>query len=396
MGSAAARAAGRSLLTLALGFSLGCSTQAAPPVSSLETIDTLARLGDRSVTPAGEPLPFMGGPFPSFGSGVQSAAGPGLSVFPLFSEGQVAACFTTEVWEEFERVWLQPLYMGVVPAGQAAPLPVFGVAPDSRFYAPYWQVFNYTPKPGVQFKSERDVLDSGVRLTPGVGKYCSLTADPLIGTAVQQGGTVPIRPLSGDRVGQARNAIGYVNGRITRFVDLGDDQRVTWNYETLVVDETPLYVFFRQDAKQNPLPVDLPRVAGTGPLHTPRCDGHGNCSGVANSVPTFGGLWRQNEVLLPPEADVYVRPSEPALRSAMQGQGFAAAVPDQDLGDAFTLRVAVNGSTCLGPGMHVADCLWLDSQNAIEARLPDWRVTQTETRLACPLILFNGRVLQAP
>jgi hypothetical protein len=377
---------------------VACSSQPPPPATAVFTIDTLAALHDRSVTPPGAPLPFMGGDYPSFGTGVQSAASAGLSVFPAFAEGQPAAYLQTEMWEDFERVWMQPMYVAVVPEGAPEPLPVFGVSAGSAFYAPYWQVFNYTPIAGIQFKSSRDVIDSGVKLTAGVGKFCSLTGDGNLGTAVQQGAAVPVRPLNGAVVGQARATDGYVDGRLTHCIDLGNDQRFTWNYENLVVDETPMYAFAREGTNQAPIPVDLPRIAGTGPLHAPRCDGRGNCAGVSNGVPTFGGLWRLSTVLLPPSADVYVRPlaSAAKLRGLVEDMGFPAAVPDQDLGDDFSLRVASNGSDCLGQGKRVAACKWLDSQNAIEAQLPDFRVTETGTRLSCPLILFAAKPLPAP
>jgi hypothetical protein len=36
-------------------------------------------------------------------------------------------------------------------------------------------------------------------------------------------------------------------------------------------------------------------------------------------------------------------------------------------------------------------CKWLDSQNAIEALVPEWRVSKTGTLATCPLIEFNGK-----
>lgn len=388
---------GRAALLLAV--LVACSTQAPPSVTSVETIDEMALRNERYLVQPGQQMPFMGDPYPPVDAGVtQSPAGPGLAVFPAFAEGQPAAYVTTEVWQEFERVWMQPVYVAVVPEGTPAPLPVFGVNAGSAFYAPYWQVFNYTPIPGVQFTSTRDVIDSRVKLTPGVGKQCSLTSNPNLGIAAAEGGGVPVRPLSGEAVGTTRNIEGYVDGHLTHCVDFGEEQRFTWDYENLVVVETPMYTFAREGLNQEPVPVDLPYVAGTGPVHQPRCDGQGHCSGVANGVPTFGSFWQLHTVLLPPAADVYVRPGreDTRLRGVVQDMGFFAGVPDQDLGSAFTLRVASNGTACLGPGKHVADCKWLDSQNAIEAQLPDFRVTESETRISAPLILFDKLPLSTP
>jgi hypothetical protein len=374
-----------------------CSTQAPPSVTSVETIDQMALRNERYLVQPGQQMPFMGDPYPTVGSGFkQSSAGPGLAVFPAFAEGQPAAYVTTEVWQEFERVWMQPVYVAVVPEGTPAPLPVFSVNAGSAFYAPYWQVFNYTPIPGVQFTSSRDVINSGVKLTAGVGKQCSLTGNASLGTAIPQAATGPVRPLNGTPVGRTRNIQGYVDGHITHCVDFGDDQRFTWDYEDLVVEETPMYTFAREGLNQEAVPVDLPYVAGSGPLHQPRCDGQGHCSGISNGVPTFGSFWRLNTVLLPPTADVFVPPADSKLRGVVQDMGFAAAIPDQDLGPDFSLRVASNGASCLGPGKRVADCQWLDSQNAIEAQLPDFRVTESETRISAPLILFDKLALSAP
>jgi hypothetical protein len=373
-----------------------CSTQPPPPEASLETIDSLSRSGDPAVVKAGARLEYLSDPYPALqsGTGLQSLAAPGLTVFAAFAEGQPAAYLTTEVWEDYERIWLQPLYVAVPPPGSSdAPLPVFGVGAGSAFYAPYWQVYNYTPIPGVQFKTEREVFDSGVRLTAGAGAYYALTDDAQMGIALQEGDSGPVRPLTGTPVGQTRNGVGYVDGHLTHYIDLGAGQRFTWNYETLVVDETQAYEFAREGLNQEPIPVDLPRVLGSGPLHQPLCDGHGDCRGVADGVPQFGGLFRLSTVLLPPGADVYVRPLHPKLRAAVQEMGFPAGLPDQDLGDAFSLRIAVNGAQCLGGQNHVAECNWLDSQNAIEAALPDARVTKTEYRVAYPLVLFNGNPL---
>jgi len=387
---------GRAALVLAVLFA--CSTQAPPSVTSVETLDQMAQRNERYLVQPRQQMPFMGDPYPALGSNVQSPSGPGLAVFPAFAEGQPAAYITTEIWQEFERVWMQPVYVAVVPEGTPAPLPVFAVDASSAFYSPYWQVFNYTPIPGVQFKSTRDVMNSGVKLTPGVGKWCALTGNPALGTAVQDGAQTPVRPLNGDSVGRTRNIQGYVDGHITHCIDLGNEQRFLWDYEDLVVEETPMYTFAREGLNQEPVSVDLPYVAGTGPLHQPRCDGQGHCAGISNGVPTFGSFWRFHTVLLLPAADVYVRPikDDLKLRGVVQEMGFAAGVPDQDLGADFTLRVASNGTACLGPGKHVAECKWLDSQNAIEAQLPDFRVTETETRISAPLILFDKLALSAP
>src|SRR5262249_46177455 len=192
---------------------------------------------------------------------------------------------------------------------------------------------------------------------------------------------------------------GYAEGNEVFFLELGiwGLNVFTWDYARSVVDEAPLFSFQRVDASGNNVDVDLPRVGGTGPLHHPTCDGHGNCVGLQpNGIPQFGALWRVYDVLLPPTADVFVPASSTivavnAPRSYAHSPGFAAALPGatgSDL-DKFTLRVTTTPSICFA-NVHDPACVWLDSQNAIESAIADWRITETGTDIACPLVRFNG------
>lgn len=350
-----------------------CGAPPAPDPWTLWTIDTLARRGDPAVVPAGGTLPFFASPYPTVGSGthVQTSANAGLTVFPAFSEGQPAAYMTTEIWQDFDAIWVQPLYIDRSGRNK----PIFGVNAGTRFYSPFWQILFYTAPAGASFRSAREVVGSGVPLQDGPGKYCALTNDTSIVAAVQENDTAPRRPITGEAVSVPKNGFGWVDGAPVWFIDLGNSQRFTWDYQTLVVEETPLFYFALSDG----VPLDLPRVGGSGPWHSPRCDGLGHCTAIANGVPEFGALWRVWQVLLPGSADVYVPSSMPELVTAVRAMGFPVALPDNLAPDpaAYTLRVYLGGH-------------WLDSQNALEAFVPDWRVTQTGTDVACPLVLFNG------
>jgi hypothetical protein len=90
---------------------------------------------------------------------------------------------------------------------------------------------------------------------------------------------------------------------------------------------------------------------------------------------------------LPPGADVYVPAALTELQKKVKAMGFDAPsiVPQPS---EFTLRVAVNGKSCLKTNPPA--CVWLDSQNQIEAQVADWRVTKTGTLVTCPLVMFNG------
>ena len=376
---------GRGGIAFALLLAAACTAPPPPDPWTLKTIDTLA--SPEVIGPGGD-LPFLRSPYPPVGSktGKQQATQAGLTVFPAFSEGKPAAYMTTEVWENFDEVWAQPLYVDVT--GHDAP--IFGIDASSRFYSPYWQILLYSHPAGApEFRDARAVLDSKVTLSPNSAKYCAITRNETVVAAIQQGDATPLRPLNGDPVTAPRNSRAYAAGNEVYFVDLGNAQRFTFDPVTLVVEETPLYAFALPDANGFPVEVDLPRVGGTGPPHNPRCDGKGNCAGVIGGIPEFGSLWRVYDVLLPAGADVYVPANLPDLQAAVRAMGFTAPAPATSLGDDFTLRVAVNGKTCLPA--DPTQCIWLDSQNQIESQVVEWRVTQTGTTVSCPLVEFNGK-----
>jgi hypothetical protein len=377
-------------IALAL-FGFACAAPPAPDPWKLWTIDTLVARHDPAVVEPGAALALLQSPYPLVGAktGVQLSSRRGLTVFPAFSEGRPAAYMTTEVWQNFDAVWVQPLYVDVNKKNP----PIFGVDAGSRFYSPFWQVFTYSHPAGApEFHSTKDLLDAHVPLAPNTAKFCAITRDPTLLAAVQQGDSAPLRPLTGEPVTMPRNGTAYAEGDDVSFVDLGNAQRFTFDPVTLIVEETPLYAFVLPDAQGFPTEVDLPRVGGTGPPHGPRCDGHGNCTGVIGGVPEFGSLWRVYDVLLPKEADVYVPLNLPELRTKVKAMGFAATeLPSTvaPLADEFILRVAANGKTCLAS--DPSSCIWLDSQNQIESQIVEWRITKTGQLATCPLLEFNGK-----
>ena len=376
---------------------VACGAPPAPDPWTLWTIDTLARRGDPAFAPSGSTLRLLSSPYEA-GAARQKAGQDGLTIFPAFVEGQTAAYLTTEVWQHFDAVWVQPLYLPVTrydqngPGSIAAPA-IFGVNATTRFYSPYWQVFYFVNPPGAQFKSAREVLDSGVALHPAAGKFCPVTQDAALLPA-QTDLAGPVRPLSDESIAPVRNFSAYADGDTVRYLELGawGLNVFTWDYQTLIVHDTPLFAFTRVGADGSAAELDLPRVGGTGPLHHPTCDGRGHCAGLqSNGIPQFGALWQVYDVSLPPTADVFVPADNPDLRRYEQAQGFVAAVPTAtgpDL-DQFTLRVTTTPQACFADP-HDDKCVWLDSQNAIEDNLPDWRITETETLVSCPLVRFNG------
>src|SRR5260221_14216390 len=105
--------------------------------------------------------------------GVQKAPNRGLTIFPAFSEGKTAAYMTTEIWQNFDEVWVQPLYVEPIKNGNP---PIFGFDSTTRFYSPYCQICTYSHPPGLpEFQSAKDVLDSHVPLAPNSGTSCTTT-----------------------------------------------------------------------------------------------------------------------------------------------------------------------------------------------------------------------------
>jgi len=374
---------------------LACAAPPAPDPWTLWTIDTLFARGDPATVPAAATLRLLSPPYAET-TVTQTSSNNGLTVFPAFSEGQTAAYVTTEVWQNFDEVWVQPLYIPL--GGPSGSRPVFGVDASTRFYSPYWQIWFYTPPQGAVFKSAKEVLDSGVALTPGPGKFCAITRDAGLLPAMPQGADHWVRRLSGEPViydpatqpRPSMNNAAYVDGELVWFIDLGTN-RFTWS-DALIVDETPLFTFTRSDGT----PLDLPKVGGTGPWRHPSCDGHGNCLGVVGGKPQFGALWRIWTVSLPPASqapslDVYVPQAQPQLQAYVRAMGFAATPPARD-DSQYTLRVALDGKSCFTSG-NLARCQWLDSQNAIQDLIPDWRAYETGTLVSCPLVLFNGKAI---
>ncbi|MCA1829694.1 MAG: hypothetical protein LC689_22450, partial [Myxococcales bacterium] len=303
---------------------------AAPPSPNPWTLRTIDTLGDPAVVPPGATLRLLSSPFTT-GTAIQKPGQTGLTVFPAFSEGDTAAYMTTEVWQNFDAVWVQPLYVPVTTydptqAPKIAAPAVFGVDSSTRFYSPYWEILYYVNPPGAEFHSAREILDSGVTLHPGPGKFCPLTRDPTVAPAQAQSAPASVRPLSGEGIAAFRgNLDSYAEGNEVRFLELGiwAINVFTWDRATRIVRETPLFAFTRIDAAGNAVEVDLPRVAGTGPFHHPTCDGLGHCQGLqSNGIPQFGALWRVYDVLLPADADVYVPEANVDLKAYVRSMGF--------------------------------------------------------------------------
>jgi hypothetical protein len=302
---------------------------------------------------------------------------------------------TTEVWDHFDEVWLQPMYIPITGWGSDGPLVlggpsswIFSVGPDSRFYSPFWQMVYFKVDPGTPaITTVREVLDGKHSLQYGPGRTVSLVPD----------GLVPPDPIV---AGAAAVATGtaWVDGQPTSFLDFGK-ATFTWN-DDAVIDEVPIFIFLMHNAAGELVAPDIPTVAGTGPR------GSGGppplVIGGQNRYVTY---WRLYTVTLPASARVF----DPThrLKATLEDAGLPAVMtysataagspdlfgwvalnpgPDDSVGGCFA------SDALLEPHLNTnADrCIWLDSQAAIENSVDRSAIQRTDVTVTCPFVSFNG------
>jgi len=393
---------------VALVLCAACSAGEKPPPAKLWTVEDVRRLAREGKSFAGmpaasvialrgQPLPLLSPPFSDV-TQVQRGDRDGLNVAIAFSEGQPAAYTTTEFWQGFPAVWVQPLYFPIagfengavktVPGGRA----IFSVGTRTRFYSPYWQIhYVIVPdsKAAAALRSTKAVLDSGYPIVEGPGTFCALAPED-VRIAQAEGATESVQPLFGDRV-TARYFAGWVENEEVWYVDFGRN-RFTWN-DAGVIDEAALFDFVGRADDGRFFSLGLPRVGGTGPLHSntpPR---------VANGRPQFGALWRIYQALLPAGSGVFIPSSRAALRSAViassRNAGIAPAIAPENealpVAVDYTLRVATNPACFLDTKPFTgfpASCRWLDSQTAVEAAIGPNLIQETDILVSCPFVTY--------
>ena len=443
------RRPGTGALLAACALACACGLNPAPPEAALATLDSLlprARAGDLEalalVTPAGGLLPYLSDPFSAGVTAHQVSTQDGINVFPAFSEGRPAAYAVTEYWEQFPKVWVQPLYFlisGFNPA-TGGPLfvdgqPVFGVGTGSRFYSSYWQIY-YVRVPGgvtartADYTSEKLIFDSGFALIKGALTFCAIgPKDTNLAwtgetAAVGSNPAAPVSPhplLPDVKLPLRGTSQGWVEGEKIWFADFGRNRfRVD---ASLVVEADALYKFAVRDANGKPHQIALPTVGGTGPLHQPRAPS------LVQGVPQFGSLWHEYLVVLnPPNGQLpgashppapFIPAAAPGLRAMVAAsidQTFAssgstaygalytplphASIEAQVAGNRalleYTLRVARNPNECFlqpNAAFPAGPCVWIDSQRAIEDNFSEALIFDTQRLSSCPLLYFNGAVL---
>ena len=317
-----------------------------------------------------------------------------------FSEGQPMGYMTTDFWANYDRIWLEPMYILVTawnndpPAknrltledGKTVTGPIFSVGPKSAFYSPYWQVFYVevpAGTPPTRYTAARQLFDDHLTMHAGPNRFASIGPDSVsLPSAADISNQFPdigdyLKAGPGDLemvVASSKRLSGWLDGAAVSYVDFGTD-----NFEVdaaQVIQDVPLFVFYKAiDPLGKPVLGYAPNVGGVAPLF----------SGISGRVsagnrPQFGALWRLHLVQLPATAQIFLKDDETALVNA--GADAAVFAPK-------VTRVALDGR-CFATVASAASCVWLDSQAALENNLGAKAIQRTALQPACPFVMFNG------
>jgi hypothetical protein len=355
------------------------------------------------VTPRGQPIAQWAPPYHDTAL-LQSPEQDGLNILPAFSEGRPAAYAVAEVWERVPEVWVQPWYVLVTAYEPSSPgskrlkdsLALVDIEEESLFYSPFWElIYVVVPEdtPPDRYTSAAALFAAGLPMHRGGGLLAPLTPEDVL-PAIAEGRTSPVRPLTGEVVGNAGKGEVWLHGRRVPYLSFGSNT-FTWSREAGrlgIIDESALYVFARAGEDGHPTPIGLPAVIGTGPR------GAGRAARIsATGVPQFGTLTRPHLVLLPPTAGPFVPSTLGLLKQSLRDAGGIAVVdvhPDiearPDAKD-YVLRVATNPDCFKDPAKFPAACRWLDSQSAIETNLAPSSLHAQDVLFTSPVVFYDGK-----
>jgi hypothetical protein len=339
---------------------------------------------------------------PTFPDGLPASdfltAGSGydtLVVARAFSEGQTAAVVTTEIWVNYDAVWIQPGFIQVTDPARADPYlrrsdgslapALFDVGPESGFYSPFWQlseaVVGDLSDPD-HYRSTRALREAGVPTLPIEPHACPLRPldVPVLGAAP---GAHPVEPWHGTALPDIPSRDAWIDGRKLGLFDFGADIFSTEMYENegIVAEALPIFVFIAADSTGALAPLPMaPKVGGVGDLFSGATAAEGDAT-AAFSAPHFGAFWRVTEAILPAGAGAFHAGEHPGVAPA-----------GVDLVD-YEGRVALD-ATCFAAADFPAGCSWLDSQAKIEAALSHDSIVPTELLVTCPFVFYGGKPVQ--
>ncbi len=401
------------VVAAAVAVAVSCSQPDAPPspaVFTLFDVQALYAEGHDGNYPIAVDSSLPGGiPIRQ----LMSAEGV-LKVHPTWAEGYGAAYVVTEVWTDFDELWVQPAYVPVkgwsqgVRGGLTTPWePIFGLGPGSRFYSPFWQIMfvdvpdDTTPE---SLTSAEQVLRSGYPLHPDLGRVMVMTPGQVTLEQLDVAGYVT-------PVGGAMPRQGWVDGARGSYLEF-QSAGLSWD-DRLVIDEVPIYHFVARDNDGALVQLPIPTVAGTGPPYSntpPPFILNTATPGGPTFTSHYAGYWRLYTVVLPPEARVFAPPARPDVAADLR-----QAAPDfplyedqysQSIIDAPELvvrgvagMVALDSSCFKGdvfslePGNNPDPCRWLDSQQHIEQHLNPALIQRTNVTVTCPFVSFRGEAV---
>jgi hypothetical protein len=311
----------------------------------------------------------------------------------------VATYPTTEVWNHFDRVWIQPMYVLVTRWENGRPVVVppppddtglkswvLSVGPDSGFYSPFWQmVYVDVPDEATArtLTSARHILESGYTRHLGPGHMVSIAPAGIL-------------PPDGTKIGVAQ---AWLDGARANVFDFGTGT-FTWDADG-VVAEAPIYVFLMRNGDGNWVAPPIPTVAGVAP--------HGTTITSGTTVPFIGGqfrwasFWRIYTVKLPFAARV-VAPADSETWTQLDQLGVARA---DSLDPAVYMDPSRLGEVVLNPGPAFGstdtdggavsgcfasntNCQFVDSQFRIQNDIDPSAIERTNLTVTCPFMTIAG------
>jgi hypothetical protein len=401
------------LLAAPLGVLLGCDLPKGPAQARLWTIDDYVALyqgrGDVEEVP---PLPASIPPDKLLideGNGRYR-----LVLSPTMERGYNAAYVTTDLWQGFEQIWVQPMFILVKGWTDAGPQRfkdddprarrIFSVGPKSRFYSPYWEtVFVKVPEdvPESRYRSATDILnDRTLETRASEGRTASLLLpDVMIDPADPERLANPRLPPKDQRGPTVVRGTGYLDGGTIDYLDFGVSG-FRWN-KAREVEEVPLYdLTFRDDSGQ------LRSFGGTklgdaGPLDSGRLP-----MSLPGNHPKYGAYWRLYNVELPDSARVFAPKQFAAYRARLLAAGVrvnaeADAINNEEVASVDDVEPYVGqvvlDSACLVTLPALKDCKSsLSSPERLELLVPPSAIHKTDVTVTCPFVSYDDSPVPNP
>jgi len=379
------------------------------------------------VTPPGAEVLFRSPPFAAAVT-THTGAGPLLNVLPGLSDGRAIPYATIELWtNDFGPVWIQPMYWihaESTPAAFAQPI-VFTTNVGTRFYSPFWRLFDvYVPDDVAAklaqepVKSVAEVMALGGRIVQGGLVVCPLVPedvelDPALLTAAGEVPAVGAFPGVWDDVyraeytdpglarlikpGVLRN-FGFVEGQVVSALAVGGGLFRELPGE--VVESVPIFMWVDLQADGSPRPLALPPIGGHAPLFS------GDPVSIPGGTPDWFAMWDLFHVVRPAGAEPFLPGADgdayAELRTVWKSRIPAAdvqALPgvirylgrmalDPGCFDSAAAAATGNVDAPISTTKWAATCRFVDSQLEVETLVPRPSIRRTGLQILCPFLLW--------